>query len=795
MKKAISIVLAAVLMFSLLSLGAGAADFKDNDEILNQKAVQTAVSLNIISGRDDGSYFDPAKIVTRAEMCKMICIALNGGNEPTLGTKDVPTYTDIGGHWAAGYIEYCTGLGIVEGMGDGTFAPDAPITGTEAAKMLLVALGYLADYEGFNGTDWAVKVNALAMAKGLYDGLNIKPNAGLSRDNAAQMVYNALYAKMVTYDYGIAPGKAVAVETTDTILTKYYKLNDETVGILSSISYDAGDGYYRCDILTSPQREFGDTTGKDEISRFYSKTDYSELMGMSCQVFWKDKNRNNGGFIKSEDTLYDIIPSGSKLIAKGNTGLVGIDQGVGDDKKITFGLTKFNLDDFTAPDPAVYTPLMPLPEPLPNFWYMPVYYFNFCNQQQAILGDLLDQWPGADLTLLDNDGNGKVDCAVATPFGSYKVTGVSTGSFSINEAVSGMNGRTVSLAEADSYDGIARGDYVRVYEAKYCPSGKMTVTKENIITGTVVSDTTPGSGDRAGRVYNAQVNGMGLKTWHYLAPGVSGVIKGDTVEYIISGAYFLFTKIQDTSWSSNKVCYVNYAGTKTDNSTGVTAWFIDDAVVTGVKPYRAGSYGSFTVVDPPEDISTLIGLNRFELVKQNGSTGFIRLAPYTPQEGAAELYAAMTEKTAVISATGLKDAPAASEDAKLHVHRGGTTFDHYSSLANFPAINHGCSIVDAAFYRVTDGKLTDILLINRVDFTGGTTVTRTIYGYAHLGDEGKILVCEADPLTGIPLAGDNEYVEYESNVGLPEGRESFKITLSNNVIIAIEPWEYPQQPQ
>ncbi len=53
---------------------------------------------------------------------------------------------------------YCVSEGIIAGMGDGTFAPTANVTGYQFAKLLLTALGYDADIEGYTGSQWAVNV-------------------------------------------------------------------------------------------------------------------------------------------------------------------------------------------------------------------------------------------------------------------------------------------------------------------------------------------------------------------------------------------------------------------------------------------------------------------------------------------------------------------------------------------------------------------------------------------------------------------------------------------------------------
>ena len=158
-------------------------------------------TLNIINGYGDGS-FRPNGNVTRAEMCKMICVALNGGKDPTFGSNSVATFNDVANdNWAKPYIEYCVSEGIVGGVGGGRFNPDGNITGTQTAKMLLCILGYDASIAGYVGNDsWEMKINVDASAKHLYDGITgIDASAPLTRDQAAQMIWNALQANEVEY--------------------------------------------------------------------------------------------------------------------------------------------------------------------------------------------------------------------------------------------------------------------------------------------------------------------------------------------------------------------------------------------------------------------------------------------------------------------------------------------------------------------------------------------------------------------------------------------------------------------
>ena len=235
LKRALSLLLAAAMLIGMMVVGASAAgsldDFSDKDEIVNQDAVSLLTILGVIEGKEDGSYFDPTGNVTRAEMAKMIATILNqGADVDGLYTGMNTGLTDVAGHWAESYINYCYSLGIIAGRGDGTFDPGANVTGTEAAKMLLVAAGYDASIEGLTGADWAIRTAALASTLGIFDNLTAPTGDPLNRDNAALLVYNALDIEMIQ---SYRDGYAIAYSDGRTILsTKYgvYRIEGTVVG-------------------------------------------------------------------------------------------------------------------------------------------------------------------------------------------------------------------------------------------------------------------------------------------------------------------------------------------------------------------------------------------------------------------------------------------------------------------------------------------------------------------------------------------------------------------------------------
>ena len=321
LKRALSLAMASIMVLGMMVVGAGAVsydDFSDKDKIVNDDAVSMLVELNVINGKDDGS-FDPEGIVTRAEMAKMICVVLNGGKDPSLGNVSNYTYTDTVGHWAAAYIEYCTTLGIVAGDGTGKFNPSNTVTGAEAAKMLLVALGFKSEIEGFTGANWAVNVNVRANQKGLFDELSINPSEGLSRDNAAQMVWNALDAGVVSYDYTlITDGSSITSSPTlidnesKTLLTDKFKVAKlEGVIVANENATSTGTAVEKEDVTVLLLTSDDAGSKQDEGDTITLKTaTAANLLGKSVTMFAKDWK--NGAY---QTVLGNPVVSSDNMIA------------------------------------------------------------------------------------------------------------------------------------------------------------------------------------------------------------------------------------------------------------------------------------------------------------------------------------------------------------------------------------------------------------------------------------------------------------------------------------------------
>ncbi len=250
MKKIISFILTLCM---LCSIGAYAAP--DSEAVLRVQA------LGIMQGDENGMRLEDS--ITRAEFAAIIC-RLAGIPSPdgmTAAFIDVPA-----DHWAKDYIAAAVSLDIVNGMGNGTFAPDANITYNQALKMMVCLLGYGSVAENKGG--WPNGYVAQAGILGLTD------NADLSAANAVRgeiitIIDNALDAHPLSPDYGNSGSYTVE----DNTLAEKLEKNSDAEKFEGIFTENA----YKSIINATPVTEDGYVT-VDSVT-YKSNSDYSDLVG------------------------------------------------------------------------------------------------------------------------------------------------------------------------------------------------------------------------------------------------------------------------------------------------------------------------------------------------------------------------------------------------------------------------------------------------------------------------------------------------------------------------------------
>ena len=488
LKRTLSLALASVMLVGMMSVGASAvnaSDFTDADEIVNKDAVSTMTALGIINGKEDGSYFDPTGTVTRAEMAKMLCVAINGGVDPVLGVKDTPTFTDIKGHWAESYIEYCAANGIIAGRGNNKFDPTGTVSATEAAKMLLGVLGYNAEKSGLVGNDWAINTNVLANQNGLYKNLsNLNANTLLTRDNAAQMIYNALDANMVelnaagnytTSQYSYTGTESVVTGTERVWVLTIKENNCTDSGIKAAVDALSGSVYNsRSDadetvkevagaelskVKYTLEQKTQNVYGENTVTKYADETmghKYLSLITDGDAVLTDVEKDSKGTYTlymngittkgqytkvegdysnligqkvevlyKDRENVYGVYAStDSSLIVESTAGKVGTLS----NNEVKIDGTTYKVDS-NVTTTALYT------------------------------GKLIDGLnvggnKAAAVKAYDNDDNGKIDTVVYVPFTAAKVTYVGEKSFNTDVNTN------VKFEDVNAYDDMAKNDYV-----------------------------------------------------------------------------------------------------------------------------------------------------------------------------------------------------------------------------------------------------------------------------------------------------------------------------------------------
>ena len=558
------------MMLSVMVVGAGAA-FSDQSKIKNTEAVDMCTALNIIGGYPDGT-FKPEGNITRAEVTKMICVALNGGKEPNVGTNATPTFSDVrtnpNSAWAEGYIESCYAQGIVSGVGGGKFAPAGNVTATQMAKMLLVALGYNADNEGFTGNAWATNVNVRASQKGLYEGLeSIDVNAALTRDNAAQMIWNALNAYEVEYKTTLTTDKNGQLTSTVTVQDKVVGNTSDkitlmedkyesytTIGKLNKYEWNETDKEFKYTIGEAVTTTVEGEPVTTPAPTFESATDYSDLFGMNVKVVYTIDN-------KTKDTkVYGIVPKDSKIIA---TGILD-DLEYSDSNYIKIDGTKYKTDDNAIGSNSLKAIAQNTTTKNDVFYKTAGTASDSTTYKAGDLNltDLGKYSPTYTMRAIDNDNDNKVDLIVYLPVYAGEVTSVGTKQISV-KYLGATSAVPFKFEDDNIYKGVAKDDYVLVTANTYTAYDENTVTKMDSISGKV-------TGTRDGKV---QIDGK----WYTNYSEKNFRLDG-TYTFYVAGS-FVFYADQKGAASLTDVLYLDKISTS-GITTQAKVYFYDGTTAT-----------------------------------------------------------------------------------------------------------------------------------------------------------------------------------------------------------------------
>lgn len=178
------------------------APFLDISGHKNEEAIKALYGRELISGMTE-TEFMPDKTMSRAEFATLITRGFGIAPEPADVFADVPA-----DEWYAGYVGAAYRAGIISGMDEIHFAPEAEISREQAAVMVrqgAMRMGMdtaltdeavrniLAQFPDYQiCSEWAKNAMAFCYGKGILsvEESHIRPKENILRGEVAQMLYN-----------------------------------------------------------------------------------------------------------------------------------------------------------------------------------------------------------------------------------------------------------------------------------------------------------------------------------------------------------------------------------------------------------------------------------------------------------------------------------------------------------------------------------------------------------------------------------------------------------------------------
>ena len=537
LKKILALVLAFACAFTMF---AGAAFTDQADIKVKSDVVDTLVSLGVIEGFEDGS-FQPNGTVTRAQMAKMIYVLRTGNSDASAYNDDKTSFTDIGSHWARGYIKYCQSLGIIAGKSNTKFDPNGNVTAQEAAKMLLVTLGYNAEKAGLTGSGWAAKTNALADENGLLEDVNTAFTAACPRQYAAQLIYNTIFAPTVVLRDGEYTNmKMVTGANLDnynpTVGEKYMGLKSDT-GVITTVGKET--------FSVALDRDEDNYSSGATQNYTKLKKDYSSKLGQKVKVLFKKTSDVIGVFATADNHVYTTVQN---ALSK-------------DGDKIKFDGTSYSVDStITKYTVDVEGDVAAVP---------------------TTVAALVDKNSANAVTLADTDDNNKIDTVIVTEVNLAKVTYVST-----KEIIAGS--QSYKYEDEKIADGIVKDDYVAVYANTFEDC-------KNVVKATKISGTIDGTKVSDG-VNKYRIDG----TWYneYADASMNSVQVGNKIDaWVYNGVVAYAKRTAGESGNVGDICVIEAIGS---NIEGDKVKIVDFDGKESIVAYDTDDHSGDGYIDPAQ---------------------------------------------------------------------------------------------------------------------------------------------------------------------------------------------------
>ncbi len=303
LKKLISVIIAVIMIVGSFAT-VSAADYKDVESTNSfYKAINVLSGLGIVNGDDEGN-FNPKNEIKRSEMVALVCRMM--GEEDIATNSASNAFTDVAAnHWAAGNIAWGVNRGIVNGMGDGTFAPDASVSYQDAVVMIMRALGYDRIAQRAQNGGYPAGYLKLASQRGILKDAGYDNQAAAPREVVAQLIYNAMTAPLVDvkqYGMNVEDDRYIIHDGSDasaplrTLLTYTNEIYKVKADVVDTAKTNAGlidkDGSYKVTLEISNTfgydeadvyEEIGVTD--DKVTVYVGETEAADLLGATVEAY------------------------------------------------------------------------------------------------------------------------------------------------------------------------------------------------------------------------------------------------------------------------------------------------------------------------------------------------------------------------------------------------------------------------------------------------------------------------------------------------------------------------------
>lgn len=311
MRKRIMIIICTIVILCVSSVVSAATSLKDIKNTKYEDSVDTLITLGLVSGYPEDNTYRPEKAVTRAEMAKLMVVALGQESKVTAAGNKTTKFKDMKGHWAYAYVNLASELGVINGYPNGNFGPNNTVSYAEATAMILRALEY-EDVVSKSKESWPNNYINQAKKLSLYSSVGtVNSNDGAKRGNVAIMLWNMLRTGVASpvgqNSSGVIYGEGEKLLNKK--MTKFTYFSDV---LIDSINFD--DDYETATIKLKGDKTVTVTMDAGEAAKMYGQK-YNILYNNTTKKIIKSEKTSNNttkqGFIEKVTSSKIYIDGGS----------------------------------------------------------------------------------------------------------------------------------------------------------------------------------------------------------------------------------------------------------------------------------------------------------------------------------------------------------------------------------------------------------------------------------------------------------------------------------------------------